>query len=173
MAATIPDLWPDDIRVDVLAPLQILRVQEALLGKKLQGVLEASVSMTTTDKFVAYQFDLIAPFLRGRRERLFTTTHARGRIYPVTVEAECFVPKNLVANMTVLAEVDKLFQLPTSLREAATQEEFVNLVREILHTGYVRSLIQSLVAQSNEARTGGVSPDGTNAPIASESSETP
>ena len=42
---------------------------------------------------------------------------------------------------------------PTPL-QAATEQEFIELVRQVLHSSTVRSLIQSLIARSNEARAG-------------------
>src|SRR5207245_3229706 len=35
--AAIPDLWSQDIKVDVLSPLAILRSQESLLSRKTKG----------------------------------------------------------------------------------------------------------------------------------------
>jgi hypothetical protein len=163
MAATIEDLWPDDIRVDVRTPLQIMRVQEGLLGKKLRGVLEAEVASRFTDTLVRHEFDLIAPGLGGYRERIFSATHDRKRIYPVTVEAACFLRESeLLANRVLRSMAPGPYVEPSDCKEAATEEDLIELIRQILHSPEVRSAIQSLVAQSNEVRGKSAPVDGTN-----------
>lgn len=153
MAAPNEDLWPDDIRVDVLSPLQIMRVQEGLLQKRLQGVVEAQVTTTRTDALVRHEFDLFARWL-GYRERIFSATHAPNRPYPVTVEAECFRKEAEEHYDSIAEENSDGYERPEEDRKAATEEEFVKLIREVLRSTEVRSLIQSLVAQSNEIRPG-------------------
>src|SRR4051794_29490536 len=93
MSTTIPDLWPDDIKVSVLPPLAILKAQEGLLAQKTQGMLQAKLSSTETERLVQYQLDLIAAPLNFYRERLLSARHERGRYYPVVVTAECFTPR--------------------------------------------------------------------------------
>ena len=44
MAVEIPDLWDEDIKVDVLSPVLILRKQGDLITRKTSGVLEAEVN---------------------------------------------------------------------------------------------------------------------------------
>ena len=41
MTTAIPNLWPDDIKVDVLPPIAILKAQEGLLARMTQGMLVA------------------------------------------------------------------------------------------------------------------------------------
>ena len=68
MSTTIPDLWSDDIQVDVLTPLVILRAQESRLGRKTQGILEARVTTVATEAWIQHQLDLIAPALSTTRD---------------------------------------------------------------------------------------------------------
>src|SRR5439155_23788332 len=92
MPDTIPDLWSDDITVNVVTPLVILRKQAQLLTQKTKGVLEAHVHTIGGDAgLTRHEFDIYAPAL-GYRERLFTATHWE-QVYPVVLEAECFRPK--------------------------------------------------------------------------------
>jgi hypothetical protein len=133
MPAKIPDLWSDDISVDVLTPLAILRAQVQGLERRTQGVLEVQISSVPKGNDMEHWFDLVAPAL-GFRERILNATHAWDRVYPVKVEAACFAAKG------------KLTQT------ALSQEEFVDLIREVLRSGEVRSSIQSLIARSNEAK---------------------
>ncbi len=39
MPVTLPDLWGDKIRVDILTPLAILRAQADLIGKHTKAIL--------------------------------------------------------------------------------------------------------------------------------------
>lgn len=93
MPATIPSLWPDDIKVDVLPPLTILKLQAAKLREITRSILRAEVTTVTgSDDFVAHSLDLIAQALDGRRIRILTLTH-RTDLYPIVIEADCFRPR--------------------------------------------------------------------------------
>lgn len=159
MTTTIPDLWSDDIKVDVLPPLVILKAQESLLARKTQGMLQAKLTTMESGDLVQHQLDLIAPSLNFYRERLLTATHDRLRPYPVTVAAECFAPKMEVSQGPLapiqtmgkaLSEVHRAFVPEVVQRQAATDEEFVQLVRKVLQSAEVRSLISSLIARINQ-----------------------
>jgi hypothetical protein len=144
MAATIPNLWPDDISIDVLPPLALLRTQASLLNKITKGILEAEVTTATNheSEAVQHQLDLIAPALDGYRYRLLTAKHQKDLLYPVTVEAACFPPVE-----------DEYIGEDSYSRQADTQQEFMKLVGQVLRSGEVRSVIQSLIARTNEERT--------------------
>lgn len=150
MSAAIPDLWSDDIRVDVLTPLAILKTQEGILAKKTHGILEAQVTTNYTQKLVQHDLDLIAPALGYYRERILSATHGQDRVYPVTITAESFrPPRKFVGSLGELAPNQKI---------AETEEAFISLVRDVLQSGEVRGLIQSLIARSNENRPPQVPP---------------
>ena len=94
MSAAVTSLWPDDIKVDVLPPLAILRYQAAKLSKLTEGILEADVVTTTGhEDFAVHRLDLVAAKLDGRAYRILTATH-RAAFYPVVMEADCFRPKD-------------------------------------------------------------------------------
>ncbi|HZV07208.1 MAG TPA: hypothetical protein VE999_19150 [Gemmataceae bacterium] len=168
MNTTIPDCWPD-IKVDVLPPLAILKAQEGLLARRMQGMLEAKVTTIEAGNLVQHQLDLIAPSLNFYRERLLTATHDRLRLYPVTVAAECFAEKSevsqgprplspLQAALAPLQAAVKAFSethialVPEVVqRQASTDEEFVQLVRKVLQSAEVRALMASLIARINQA----------------------
>jgi hypothetical protein len=148
MTPTIPDLWPEDIKVNVLPPIAVLKAQESLLSRRTQGMLQAKLTTTETDKLVQHQLDLIAPGLNFYRERLLTATHDREMLYPVTVTAEAFAPKP--AHPMSNLDLARLRLDPSLIyRKAATDEEFVRLVREVLQSADVRALIHSLIARIN------------------------
>lgn len=160
MAATIPSLWPDDIRVDLLPPVTILRVQAGQLGRLTGGILDADVTTVTGDKgFVVHRLDLIAPALGGRRYRALAATH-RADYYPLVLEADCYRPKT---RTTKYNPFEPLGGLITTRTEALTwpdatdwrpavadQEEFIKKVGEVLRSREVRAVIESMIALSNE-----------------------
>jgi hypothetical protein len=153
MTTAIPDLWAEDIKVDVLPPLAILKAQEGLLARKTQGMLEAKLTTLESENLVQHQLDLVAPSLNFYRERLLTATHDRVRLYPVVVTAECFTPKpqGFFASLQTLPPVLTRALIPESIqRKAATEEEFIQLVREVLQSEEVRALISSLIACINQ-----------------------
>jgi hypothetical protein len=170
------DLWPDDIRVEVLEPLEILRAQEDSLAQKTNRLLRAEVRTTDyKDKnekvtTIAHSLDLIAPVLNEYRITLLRATHSADAIYPVLAESRVFDPDFRPAGVSIpkvggyagiatspLAQVqataEMLYGSPAKpdpqYRLGATQEEFTNLVREVLTSVWVRGLIESLIARSN------------------------
>jgi hypothetical protein len=153
MATAIPDLWSDDIKVNVLPPVAVLKAQESLLARKTQGMLQAKLTTTETDKLVQHSLDLIAPGLNFYRERLLSATHDRDMLYPVTVTAEAFAPKprNTIeaVGMSIHGSLVRALDPSVIQRRAATDEEFIRLVREVLHSDLVRALIHSLIARIN------------------------
>jgi hypothetical protein len=80
------DLWPADIGgEDLDAPVLLLRSQAALLGPKLNNLVEAKVSTETgapwdstkgksVPRFL-HRFDLVVPTLGNYTYRLFTISH--------------------------------------------------------------------------------------------------
>ncbi|HEX8203776.1 MAG TPA: hypothetical protein VF590_25085 [Isosphaeraceae bacterium] len=157
MAATIPDLWSDDITVKVLTPLAILRSQAGLLSQKTKGRLKAEVTTATSDKAVQHQGDLIAPALRYRH-RALAAKHGRDPVYPAIAETECLKP---MSTSEMIAELTQFVPREDWRPRAATEQEFVELVGETLRSVEVRSLIQSLIARINEQQL-----DATDAPAA-------
>jgi hypothetical protein len=165
MPITIPDLWSDDIKVDVLHPLAVLKAQEGLLARKTRGLLQARLTTTETDRLVQHDLDLVAPSLNFYRERLLSATHARDKLYPVVVTADCFFPEPggplTPASAMLSRTLNRAMNPEVCQRKAATDEEFIELVRAVLQSPEVRSLIHSLVARMNV--TGTERPDDASA----------
>jgi hypothetical protein len=150
MTNAIPDLWPTDINVDVLPPIAILKAQEGLLARKTQGMLVARLTTMESENLIQHQLDLLAPSLNFYRERLLSATHGRAMVYPVTVTADCFRPKPGTQMDAITFPVEHPLIQPLPQREAATDEEFVQLVEKVLHSAEVRALIHSLIARINQ-----------------------
>ena len=145
MAEPIPNLWSEDISVDVLPPLAILHAQAERLGELTGGLVTAEVvtehDTTVEDgalQHAQHHMELTAPALNTARYRILTVYHKRELVYPASVEAECFEP----------GEYDdhEAFAWPEALRE----EDFLKILRTALRSKRVTSLIHSLIARSNE-----------------------
>lgn len=165
MVATIPSLWPEDIKVDLLPPGTILKVQANTLGKLTQGILDAEVTTVTGEKdYVVHRLDLIAPALDGRRKRVLTATH-RADYYPLVLEADCFqprTPQGLHAIGSIISEMatnlDALkYEWPQNhgwRPIVSNQEELYKRLAEVFRSWEVRSVIESMIALSNERSQG-------------------
>jgi hypothetical protein len=166
MTATIPNLWPEDIKVDVLPPLTILKYQAAKLREITKGILEAEVTTVSgPEDFATHRLDLIAPVLEGRSTRVLSVTH-RVDFYPVVLEAECFRPKpapttfghvlgtaGIAASVAAAlgSKVPPTWPNPDDWRPVANdQEELLKRIGEVLKSRQVRATIDSLIALSNE-----------------------
>lgn len=158
MSTTAASLWPDDIKVNVLPPLAILRHQAAKLRTLTEGILEADVVTTTgQEDFVVHRLEIVAPQLGGRRYGVLTVTH-RTTFYPVVLEADCFRPKDshfasraFATAGEIAAGLDTQWPRNNDWRPAANdQDEFLKRVGEVLRSPAVRSIIDSLLALSNE-----------------------
>ena len=167
MSVTIPSLWPEDIKVDVLPPLTILKLQAAKLHEITKGILHAEVTTVTgPDDLTAHRLDLIAPTLDDRRVRILTATQ-RTEFYPVVVEAELYRPpkvsvqdvkKQAMQGVAAMLGVDTRTEYPLRIwppvddwRPVANdQSDFLKRVGEVLRSPAVRATIDSLIALSNE-----------------------
>jgi hypothetical protein len=109
-------------------------------------MLQAKLTTTETEKLVQHQLDLIAPSLNFYRQRLLSATHDRVMLYPVTVTAKAFAPA--IPGPKVAAALRELNPSLTQ-RQAATDEEFIRLIGEVLQSVEVRGLIFSLIARIN------------------------
>jgi hypothetical protein len=151
MSESIPDLWPAYVsQTDLLLPVTILRYQAAQLRKKTKNLLEAEVvpiqAAFPTEE--AYYFELIAPILDYYHYRIFAVSYDREQVYPVFLYAppEGYSPTE---NKSPSAR-------------AETQEAFLAEVSKILDDRKVKSVIQSLLARSNDsvAKTQSPPPEG-------------
>ncbi len=174
MSATIPSMWPDDIKADVLPPIAILRSQAEKIRDLTQSILFAEVTTTTGhDDFSVHRLELVAPRLGDRRYGVLSVTH-RTDFYPLVMEADCFRPRTLDVQkvrkqaLESLASswmgVDVRTHIPTRSWPppddwrpvVADQEEFFLRIGEVLRSMEVRSVISSMIASSNEKNSNGV-----------------
>lgn len=152
MPSAIPDLWPDEVAVtDVLTPSAIMRYQAGQLREKTKSLLEGEVQTAENEGWKLHSFDLLAPALNRYRYRLFSARHRKEMVYPVIVESPCLESK---ATRNALLDALGGAAIPLGQSEAATQQEFIDLIGKVLRSDHAKSVIQSLIAQSQDARSG-------------------
>jgi hypothetical protein len=156
MAGIGQSFWPEDIDVGVLSPREILETQAKALAEITKGLVTAEI-METTDtsdpKGLATQLQLvlIAPNLSYRRQ-ILTIRHAFQLVYPATVDAECFREKDLFATQRLIKDTTGL-EWPTNLptpTTAVTDRDLETLIKTVLRSAEVKSVLTSLIAKSKE-----------------------
>ena len=157
MSTTIRDLWPEDVSApDVLSPLTILKYQASQLRQRTKGLLEAEVHLDErSGPWVRASFVIIAPFLDRYRLELFRIGHDSQSPYPVFVYASDLAHKAKSAGF-VWAEVgqDPDDYSPPDEDEAvaSSQEEFLDLLALVLNSRNTKSVLQSLLARTNDVQ---------------------
>jgi hypothetical protein len=135
MANEIPDLWGDDIDVDVVPPHVILKTQAEAISRRTKGLLTASV----TEDFqkdgggkTHWSFALIlnAPSL-GYDEELLELSHADNQLYPVRLS---------------------MLSGDSNSRHCNNQRELLAALAEALTSPTTKAVIASLLARVNELR---------------------
>ncbi|MDR3636769.1 MAG: hypothetical protein P4L84_23395 [Isosphaeraceae bacterium] len=159
MASAIPTLWSDDIKVDVVSPAAILRAQVAPLRALTKGILEAEITTESSDSGMErLHFELVAPLLDNYHHRILSATYARNMVYPVTLEAECFRPHKQSYGESLAALALAVHQRGVTESDwrpkAATEQEFIELIGQVLRSSEVRAIIHSLIARSNDQGNG-------------------
>ncbi len=141
MAQRIPNLWSEkDVKVEVLTPLAILRTQAANLEQMTQGLIEAEIVTSTSDKGeTVYQLDVIAPALGGYRHRLFSISHQKDMVYPVRFT----VPPGIAMEL-------KRIGGGNWLEVTGTESAFLDQLEDVLTSNTINAIIQSIIARSNE-----------------------
>lgn len=144
MSSKIPNLWPiETVSVEILPPLVILRIQAENLTQMMHGLLQGEITTEVTDKgIVQHHFDIVAPALNSYRHRLFSVTHDENLVYPVS--------HNAPFDGDIHHAISEVHGIYTN--EANTENDFLIALKEIFRTRRVLSVINSLVARSNEAQ---------------------
>ncbi len=163
MSIELQDLWPDDINVEVLPPVAILRAQLEPLRHKTKGILQAELDVVNSDSsnLITYNLDIIAPSLASYRHRILTATHDKILVYPVTITSACLISRRVSESPEMPARVPALPRLGDMFsksdeyeefgsRRAAGEREFQHSLRLILKSREVTSIISSLIARSNQ-----------------------
>jgi hypothetical protein len=133
------DLWPSDLdTVTTRAPVTILREQASLLGTKTKYILKAEIAITarqTGRRSFSYAFFLHAPALDDYRYRVFTIEYDV-TLYPVLFQVDHAIAEELG------------FNFKTGTKSAATEEEFLSILGQILQSNKTRQVIAAILSQS-------------------------
>jgi hypothetical protein len=147
----IPDLWPESLRVDVLTPYAVISAQATKLKERTQGLVEGLVSSRAVPPgLICHTFDLFAPVL-SFRYTLFRLWHQESMPYPVALWASQESPSTPPADIArALSDIRSSVASDVVLDEEAL---IIRLRNEFEHPT-TRTVIGSLIARSNEFRTG-------------------
>jgi hypothetical protein len=158
MVQTGTSLWPDEIRAVVKSPLSILLEQADALTSQTGGVLVGKLSKSVTDDKTVLNFDVIVPELDGYRLRIMVVTHKKDMNYPAMVDAEVFRPRGLglgALNFTTANAIQAMQAMMEEPKKPANRadsdKELTELVRQVLRSGYVVSVAQSLISRVADA----------------------
>lgn len=150
MPIEIPDLWDDDIKVDVLPPLVILKAQDEAIRRKTEGILRTQIVSREIEREpeddeeetkvdVVYTLDLEATAL-GYRESILNVFHRKGRLYPVTIT----MPEKIEWSTDPSAY--------SYSARCASSDEFIQHLRVALRSEPTKSTLASLLAMINETK---------------------
>ena len=150
------DLWPDDIGDNLpKAPVTILRDQASALGQKTKNIVEAEVSIlnrefSSNNDIFSYAFIIVAPALNVYRYNLFSISH-NIQLYPVTfdLDTDIFNEVDFIEKITNREETSEdTFVIPETTVSAATEEDFLRILKIILNSKKARYVINALLSQS-------------------------
>jgi len=126
MTSSVVSLWPDDLGVaEKRAPVAILREQAALLGDRTNGLVLARVDGRSRGPLFVYDFYLVVPCLDHYRFLLFNIRH-QIEFYPLELE----------------------FDLGSKTHQAASEEEFIEVLADVFSSPETRRVVASLLAQA-------------------------
>lgn len=136
------DLWPDDIAEvgNLVTPLSVLKEQAALLARKTNNLLKASVVRwheEYADQWAyGWAFYLVAPVLSDYKYLLFTIKQDT-KLYPLVIE-------NRPGDATTV--------------KISNQEEFLAELRAIFCHTETKSVIKAMLAQVRDFGGNGSAP---------------
>ena len=128
MPITKLDLWPDDIgHTDLVSPVTILRMQATFLRRKTKSTVLGNVESEAIGNRFSHYFFLVAPAL-DYRYLLFTIIHEIS-FYPLQIRSGT---------------------LGDTTSEITNEEEFLEALKKEFNSEKARSVIESMVAQSEK-----------------------
>jgi hypothetical protein len=134
----IPTLWPaDKVSLGIVSPLAILKKQANALTTLTQGLLVGQVKSHAKDGQHRHLLQVYAPVIEVTYT-LMEVYHSEHDPYPVTVSP-----------MTDMGLAGLAVILP-----CYTESAFVALLAKVLQSDGVLTVINSAIAQSNEANDG-------------------
>ncbi|MDM8524327.1 hypothetical protein QUF80_13235 [Desulfococcaceae bacterium HSG8] len=149
------DLWPENLTTNrIKSPVTILKEQAALLGQKTQDVVQAQVrsikpaspgyqeTSAEEERRLRYEFCILAPALGNYRYKLFTVFH-NVDLYPAGFTLDEGIAEEM--------EDDRFEKRETEV-SAKSEEEFFEILKEILRSERTGEIIQVLFSQSADVQ---------------------
>jgi len=118
--AAQPDLWGEIAPAALRTPLAVLREQAALLGRKTNNLVEATVSTGVYRGGFLHRFNLVVPALDGYTYELFAVTNGI-ELYPVSLA---------YGNLSIQSEENFLDWLRQELSSPKTKRIIANLLAQ-------------------------------------------
>ena len=142
----IPDLWGDEINADVLPPLVVLKLQAQKLHQRTQGLLTARVHTVTTSSTNenCHKMELHSPTINCT-EPILEVRHQVLVPYPVSIY--------------ILEPIEWDDGTKSKEQLYLNASVLIQKLRIALQSPPIRSAIDSLLAMSNEQRSGYTTPD--------------
>ncbi len=150
MAVAVPNLWPETLKPVTISPIAVLRTQAAHLKERTGGLLEAHVTTRTFQRWkdeenrpliAEHEFSITAPRL-GYRRGIFTVEHDYPGAYPAVLSSWFLKPVGHLKE-----PIDE--EMPSEF--CFSQSEFLAVVGKVLQSRHMSSLLESLIAQINDA----------------------
>jgi len=144
---SIPNLWPDDIRVDIQSPFVILKVQADYLTRLTGGVLEGVIETETSGENIQHRLVIVARSYHCYRHALVTALHKRNLPYPVEIREQS------LAKLTPSDEPHS-DEPEVTYPSASSDDRMQGLLQKALRSDSTVAILSSLIANSNEAKIG-------------------
>lgn len=152
MTRPMNSLFPEDIRSDVQSPFAILETQAMALSEQTGGILtgEVQIMNPNQDGDTEVTFDFYAPHI-GFRFRVLRVVHKQNQPYPALVHAGYFRdnPFETIAQ-SLSGSILSTGPRVKPKNEAASDVEFIDLLKKVFESPDVKGMAVSLIARSNE-----------------------
>lgn len=161
------DLWPNTFEETTeffSRPIQILKEQASLLGRKTEGLVEGRIEFVgnspSPNSLWIYKFVLVAPQLNEYVYELFVVAHhsADYPVYiqldetlgihlpPITSSMSAKIPKGRKVMGKKL--IQSIFSTKDPITSATTEEEYIEFLRTIFNAPKTRQIIGFLISES-------------------------
>lgn len=156
--AEIADLWPSEIKVDVLSPTMILNAQAEILSQRTQGLIQPEIIGETKGPLQKLYFDLVAAANNGSRNRILIVTQRLDQPYPAVVTARVLADERDVELIsdTLPTKIDWGLDSAEEVsrsRVVLTPGEFTRLIALVFQSVEVQTNLISILAKANERKT--------------------
>lgn len=142
-------VWPDDIHSKIRSPSMILNIQADALTTQTGGILEGDLRSMYEGSNVKHIFGVVAKILNHRRT-ILVAVHSETEVYPVEVSAECFGDDVNRSVNPIMEFLEAKMGREDETVSAASDYEFLKVLRRVFDSPPVKAAIVSLIALSNE-----------------------